>query len=90
VQIGQTPDNVKPLHGLGGGVQEIREDGEGGTYRAVYTVALPSAIYVLHAFQKKSPHGGKMARVDEELIRTRLAWARTVDAQRQKKEQIHG
>jgi phage-related protein len=86
VQIGQTPDNVKPLRGFGSGVQEIREDGEGGTYRAAYTVALPGAIYVLHAFQKKSPRGRKMARADEELIRTRLAWARAADAERRNKE----
>ena len=55
VQIGETPVDSKPLQGFGVGVQEIREVGEGGTYRAVYTVALPTAVYVLHAFQKEIP-----------------------------------
>ena len=86
LQIGQTPDNVRPLHGFGSSVREIREDGEGGTYRTVYTVTLPSAIYVLHAFQRKSPRGRKLARIDEEKIRTRLALARTADAERRNEE----
>jgi phage-related protein len=86
LQNGRTPETVKPLHGFGTGVQEIRARGEGGTYRAVYTVALPSAIYVLHAFQKKSPKGVKMARVDQELIRRRLAWALQLDAEARRGE----
>jgi phage-related protein len=83
-QNGRTPATVKPLPGFGSGVQEIRASGEGGTYRAVYTVALPSAIYVLHAFQKKSPRGIKMAHVDRELIRSRLAWALQLDTESRK------
>jgi phage-related protein len=81
VQNDRTPTTVKPLHGFGTGVREIRARGEGGTYRAVFTVALPSAIYVLHAFQKKSPRGAKMAHLDQELIRARLAWALRLDAE---------
>lgn len=80
VQQGRMPDNVGALHGFGSGVAEIREDGEGGTYRAVYTLALPSAVYVLHAFHKKSPHGAAMSRKDTALVRSRLAWARRLDA----------
>jgi len=90
VQRGGTPDAVAPLHGFGAGVLEIRTTGVAGTYRTVYTVALPSAIYVLHAFQKKSPRGIATARVDQELIRSRLAWARRVDAERRKEEEGHG
>jgi phage-related protein len=44
VQRGKTPDAVKPLRGFGSAAFEIRKTGEGGTYRTVYTVALPSAI----------------------------------------------
>ena len=51
-----------PLHGFGAAVLEIRTTGASGIYRTVYTVALPSAIYVLHAFQKKLPRGIATAR----------------------------
>jgi phage-related protein len=41
-------------------------------YRAVYTVRFKEVIYVLHAFQKKSPRGIKTAQVDVDLIERRL------------------
>jgi phage-related protein len=54
---GKHPD-AKPIRGFGGaGVIEIVEDYDGNTYRAVYTVKFAEAIYVLHAFQKKSKSG---------------------------------
>ena len=54
-QIGETAPDTKPLKGFAGaGVLEIVEDHRGDTYRAVYTVRLAAAIYVLHAFKKKS------------------------------------
>ena len=54
-QTGHKHPDVKPLKGFGGaGVLEMVEDHEGDTYRAVYTVRFKSAIYVLHAFQKKT------------------------------------
>ena len=54
-QQGQTDPSAKPLRGFGGGsVLEIVTGQAGGTWRAVYTVRYPEAIYVLHAFQKKS------------------------------------
>jgi phage-related protein len=42
----------------------------------VYTVRFRKAIYVLHAFQKKSPSGIRTARQDVELVRERLKSAR--------------
>lgn len=46
---------VKALKGFGDRfVLEIVASDEAGTYRAVYTVRFQDAIYVLHAFQKKS------------------------------------
>jgi phage-related protein len=51
-------------------------DHRADTYRAVYTVKFENAIYVLHAFQKKSPSGIKTARKDVELIARRLREAR--------------
>ena len=48
------------LKGFGSaGVLEVVEDHDGDTYRAVYTVKLAGAVYVLHAFQKKSKTGIK-------------------------------
>jgi len=57
-------------------VSEIVEDDASGTFRAVYTVRFRKAIYVLHAFQKKSPSGMRTARPDVELIEERLKAAR--------------
>ena len=54
-QIGSKHRSAKPLKGFGGAaVLEIVTDHVGDTFRAVYTVKFASAIYVLHAFQKKS------------------------------------
>jgi len=54
-QKGQTDPAAKPLKGFGGrGVLEVVTSHIGDTWRTVYTVRLQDAIYVLHAFQKKS------------------------------------
>jgi phage-related protein len=39
---------------IGTGVEEIRVWDDSGTYRVVYTARLADAVYVLHAFQKKT------------------------------------
>ena len=54
---------------------EIVADHRGDTYRAVYTVKFEHAVYVVHAFQKKSPKGRKTAQADVELIARRLRMA---------------
>jgi phage-related protein len=54
----------------------VAENHRADTYRAVYTVEFERAVYVLHAFQKKSPSGIKTARKDVELIGRRLNDAR--------------
>ena len=46
---------------------------EGGTWRAIYTVRYTEAVYVLHAFQKKSKRGIATPKKDIDLIRQRLA-----------------
>ena len=56
-QFGGTAPTAKPWKGLGPGVLEIVESHDGNAYRAVYTVRFEKAVYVLHAFQKKSPSG---------------------------------
>ena len=83
VQNGEKPSNAKPLKGFGGaGVQEIVADDEDGTYRVVYTVTLPDAAYVLHAFQKKSTRGVKTAKRDVDLIKRPLREAQEISAER--------
>jgi len=49
---------------LGSGVFELVENHDGDTYRAVYTVRFKEVVYVLHAFQKKSPKGIKTADIE--------------------------
>jgi phage-related protein len=68
--------SAKPWRGEGPWVFEVVEDHRGDSYRAVYTVKFENAVYVLHAFQKKSPSGIKTARKDAELIGRRLNDAR--------------
>lgn len=54
VQRGQQPDDFKPMPSIGKGVEEIRIWDDSGTYRVIYTARTPDAVYVLHAFQKKT------------------------------------
>jgi phage-related protein len=71
-QFGGKHPSAKPWRGEGPGVFEGVEDHRAETFRLVYTVKFANAIYVLHAFQKKSPSGIMTARKDIELIGRRL------------------
>ncbi len=72
-QCGDEPDTAKSLKGFGGrSILEIVEDFQGNTYRAVYTVRFAGAIYVLHAFQKKSKKGITTPKQTIDLIKSRL------------------
>lgn len=85
-QTGEHPPSAKPLKGLGSGIVELVEDHDGDTYRAVYTVKLATAIYVLHAFKKKSKQGIKTPKQDLDLIRQRLRAAEAHDAEQRQEE----
>jgi phage-related protein len=74
-QFGGTAPTAKPWKGLGPGVLEVVESHDGNAYRAVYTVRFEKAVYVLHAFQKKSPSGIRTAKRDVDLIAERLRTA---------------
>lgn len=79
-QLGEKAANAKPLKGFGGaGVLEVVEDHRGDTYRAVYTVRFASAVYVLHCFQKKSPRGSQVPRLNRELTEKRLRDAARIE-----------
>lgn len=72
VQLGGMPDTVKAWHGCGPGVHQLSEDCRGNAYRAVFTLQIASAVYVLHAFQKKSTSGIATPLPDINLVGKRL------------------
>ena len=75
-QMGGKHPDAKPLKGFkGGGVLEIVENHDSDTFRAVYTVKLTNAVYVLHVFQKKSNRGVATPKPDMDLIQRRLKQA---------------
>jgi phage-related protein len=85
-QGGRAP-NTKTLQGFGGGsVVEILEDHEGDTYRCVYTTRLKQAIYVLHAFQKKSKRGRRTPKHEIDLVQARLKEAEDRDRQAERSQ----
>jgi phage-related protein len=77
VQEGFEPKDWKPMPSVGVGVSEIRVR-VGGAYRVIYAAKFAEAVYVLHAFQKKSQ---KTGRLDIELAR--LRFKRLVQERRQ-------
>jgi phage-related protein len=68
VQNGLEPSDWKPMPAIGPGVREIRIH-VFGEWRVIYVARLRNALYVLHAFQKKTR---KTSRHDIELARQRL------------------
>lgn len=76
-QIGLKSPAAKPLQGFGdAGVLEVVADFDGSTFRTVYTVRFSKAVYVLHAFQKKSRRAIATPRSELDLIAARLARAK--------------
>jgi phage-related protein len=67
VQRGKEPSDWKPMPSIGIGVNEIRVR-DGDAFRLIYVAKFPEAVYVLHAFQKKTH---KTPRAEIELARTR-------------------
>lgn len=68
VQKGEQPDDFKPMPSIGRGVEEVRLWDDSGTYRIIYTARMADAVYVLHAFQKKTQATSKQ---DIELAKKR-------------------
>jgi phage-related protein len=79
VQKGLTPPNAKPLSQFGPGVYELRDRYRGDAYRVVYGVRLAKAVYVLHAFKKKSKSGIGIPREDVNKISFRLQAASDIE-----------
>ncbi len=69
VQRGQRPDDCKPMPAIGKGVEELRIWDDSGTFRVIFTAGLADAVYVLHAFQKKTQTTAKQ---DLAIAKTRF------------------
>lgn len=69
---GGKADIAKPLKGLGSGVMEIALPYRGSAFRVVYAVQIGAALWVVHAFQKKSTQGVKAPQHEIELIAARV------------------
>jgi phage-related protein len=66
--VGREPSDFKPMSDVGAGVHELRVRDRAGAFGVIYVARLGEAVYVLHAFQKKTP---KTSRLDIEVARRR-------------------
>jgi phage-related protein len=69
LQRGLDPDDWKPMKTIGTGVREIRVRDASGAFRVIYIAALEDAVYILHAFQKKT---GATSKRDLDLATARF------------------
>ncbi len=67
IQAGLEPSDWKPMPGVGSGVREIRVH-KGREFRVLYVATLKEAVYVIHAFVKKS---GRTSSRDMEIAAAR-------------------
>jgi phage-related protein len=67
VQLGGEPTDCKPMPTIGSGAYEVRVQID-GAWRVIYVAKFEAAIYVLHAFPKKTP---KTRKADIELTKKR-------------------
>ncbi len=79
IQQGLATADTKAIPQFGTGVHELRETFDRNAWRVVYVVSLKKAIYVLHAFMKKSKSGIALPKADANLIRARLKRAQAED-----------
>lgn len=68
VQYGGEPSDFKSMKEVGVGAYEIRHRDSSGAFRVIYVARLADAVYVLHAFQKKTQ---KTAKTDMDLAAKR-------------------
>lgn len=68
IQQGLDPEDWKPMRSVGTGVREIRIH-VAGEFRIIYVAKREKAIYVLHAFQKKTKRTRKQ---DVDIAKKRL------------------
>jgi phage-related protein len=68
IQSGSKPSDWKPMSTVGAGAGEIRLKDECGIYRVIYVAKFEEAVYVLHAFEKKTQ---KTRKADIDLAKAR-------------------
>lgn len=69
---GGKADIAKPFKGLGSGVMELALPYRGNAFRVVYAVQIGAELWVVHAFQKKSPQGIKTPRHEIDVVTARV------------------
>jgi phage-related protein len=69
VQLGLEPSDWKPMTTVGPGVREVRIRDEAGAFRVLYVAHVGDAVFVLHAFRKKTQQTAKR---DLDLAASRL------------------
>jgi phage-related protein len=74
VQRGLDPDDWKPMQSIGPGVREIRVRDVSGAFRVIYVATFADAVYVLHAFAKRTP---RTTQRDLALAQSRLKQLRS-------------
>lgn len=78
--FGQKADLAKPMKQLGSGVMEIALPYRSDAYRVIYAVQIGDAIWVVHAFQKKSTKGIATPKKEIDLIKARLRQIREMES----------
>lgn len=78
--FGQKADLAKPMKHLGSGVMEIALPYRSDAYRVIYAVQIGEAIWVVHAFQKKSTKGIATPKKEIDLIKARLKQIREMES----------
>lgn len=81
VQSGDQPDDFKPMHAVGAGVEELRVWDDQGTYRVIYTARFQDTVYVLHSFKKQTEET-PTAEID--AAKDRLKAANALEAEKAK------
>ncbi len=81
LQNGLEPDDWKPMKSIGQGVREIRVRQGGGAYRAIYIATIAEAVFILHAFEKKTQETAKR---DLDIATSRLKALRNQSPERKK------
>ena len=71
VQVGREPEDFKPMPCVEPGACEIRVQDTAGAFRVIYVAKFIHAVYVLHAFQKKTRETAK-AHIDLAARRYKL------------------
>jgi phage-related protein len=69
IQLGLEPSEWKPMTTIGTGVRDIRIRDEKGAFRILYVTRIKDAIFVLHAFHKKTQQTAKR---DMDIAASRL------------------